>query len=93
MWGKLSNSVREKGCIESTRIDRVPNNRAKPDRHANTPRGEEHNPDREKNTAGSLLTRHRTARPHTTLHPPKLPPPAPLGRRTPSEAAEPAPCP
>ena len=55
--------------------------------------GEKHNPDREKTTAGSLLTRHRPARPHMTHRPPRPPPPAPPGPRTQPKTEEPAPRP
>jgi hypothetical protein len=55
--------------------------------------GENHNPDREKNTAGSLLTLHRPAHPHTPLRPPRPPPPALPGPRTQPKTEEPAPGP
>ena len=72
--------------------NQVLNDQKNPDRHAkNLKTGKEHTPDCKKTLVGSLLTRHRPARPHTTHRPPRPPPSAPPGPRTQLETEEPAP--
>jgi len=58
-----------------------------------TQKGEKPQPRSRETTAGSLLTRHRPARPHPTHRPPRPPPPAPPGPRTQPKTEEPAPGP
>ena len=53
--------------VGMTRTDQMPKIRARPGRQAKTLEGGEHSPDREKTTAGSLLTHHRPARPHAVI--------------------------